>query len=200
MNLNQKKKHFFQFVHSDDTTASRQFDPISNHRLPQHRESFIEIIQNIAKQTIQLAMDAIKVLQSRIEQLFQDIYEKLLGVQQTGDDALNTILSDIEKLSGNNQKGVTSCVQNHMAEIKQIIANGREDMSKCILTAMSEADNISEILFPYVESIATLIKNITESIDKCSSSSNPVSAAICITQHVGDIKLNFFSSKLEFVK
>lgn len=109
-----------------------------------------------------------------------------------GDDALNTILSDMEKLSGNNQKGVTSCVQNHMAEIKQIIANGREDMSKCLLTAMGEADNISESLFPYVESIATLIKNITESVDKCASSSNPVSAAICITQHVRDIKLNFF--------
>lgn len=157
---------------------------ITNYRLPQHRESFIEIIENIAKQTIQLAKDAIKVLQSRIEQLFHDIYDRLFGIQQTGDDALNTLLSEIEKLSGNNEKGVSSCVQNHMEEIKQIVTSGREEIGKCILTAMGEADSISESLYPYVESIATLVKNITGVIEKCSTSTNPVSAAFCITQHV----------------
>lgn len=171
-------------MHSDDTFAARQFDGISNYRLPQQRETFFDIIENIAKQTIQLAKDAISVLQSRIEQLLQSIYEKLMGIQQTGDDALNTLLSDVEKLSGNNLRGVSSCVQTHMDEIKQIITNGREDVSKCILTAMSEADNINESLFPYVESISILIQNITGVFDKCSKSSNPISVAICITQHV----------------
>lgn len=176
-------------VHSDDTIATRQFDTVTNYRLPQSRESFFDIIEKIAQQTIQLAKDAITVLQSRIEQLFQDIYEKLLGIQQNGDDALNSYLSNIEQLSAtNNRKGITSCIQNHMDEIKQIIANGREDMSKCILTAMGEADNISESLVPYIESIATLVKNITGVFDTCSSSSNPVSAAICITQHVSKNK------------
>ncbi len=142
---------------------------ISNYRLPQHREgeNFIAFIENIAKQTIQLAKDAFNVLRSRIEQLFQDIYDKIFGIQQSADDALNAILNDIEKFSLNNQRGVSSCVESHMDEIKQIIANGRKNITQCILTAMTEADSIRQSLFPYVESIATLIQDVTGIIDKC---------------------------------
>lgn len=198
LNLNRDFNSLFQFVHSDDLVATRQYDRITNYLLPQQRESFIEIIENIAKQTIQLAKDAIKVLQSRIEQLFQDIYEKVFGIQQMGDDALNTILSDIEKLSGNNQKGVTSCIQDKMGEMKQIVLNGREDISKCIQIATGEAANIRESLVPYVESISTLITNITGVIGKCSTSSNPVSSAICITQHVRYEIQFFFERFMDF--
>ncbi|XP_037026292.1 uncharacterized protein LOC119067427 [Bradysia coprophila] len=179
-----------QMVHSvDQSVVARQYDPIANYRLPQQRsdESFIEYIENIAQQTIQLAKDAIKVLQSRIEQLFQDIYDRLFGIQQIGDDALNAILKDVEKINGNTRSSVSACVENHMDEIKQTITTGREDIFKCIQAAKAETDTINERLFPYVESIETLIKNVTELIDKCSSSSNPVSAAICITQHVTDV-------------
>lgn len=160
---------------------------MSNYRLPEHRngESFINFIENIANQTIQLAKDAIKVLQARIDQLLLDIRDKLFGIQQTGDDALNELLKDVEKFSGENTRsGIGSCVQNHMDEIRQIIATGREDMLKCIQEAMNEADTISQSLFPYVESISTLIKNVSGIIDQCSASSNPFSVAICISQHV----------------
>lgn len=197
-----KLKFIFQIVYSDDTIVTRPFDPIQNYRLPQHRESFIEIIENIAKQTIQLAKDAIKLIQSRIEQVIQDIYEKLVGVQQIANDTLNSILKDVENLSGNNQKDMNPCVQTHIDEVKQVIANGREEISKCIVTAMGEADDISLRLMPYVESIATLIKNITGVVEKCSTASNPISAAICITQHVREIFQFWFlgSCKLFFYR
>lgn len=131
-----------------------------------------------------MAKDAVKVIQSRIEQLFQEIYQKIFGIHQIAEDTLNAILDDIEKLAGNNQKDVNPCVQAHVDEVKQIISNGRVEIGKCIRETMGEADKIRETLFPYVESIATLIANITGVIEKCSSVSNPVSAAICITQHV----------------
>lgn len=175
-------------VHSDDTIATHTLDLIAtNYRLPQTRDSFIEFIEKIAKQTIQLAKDALEILKSRIEQLFN--YEKLFDIQQNGNDALDLILIDIEKLSENSRKGIGSCVQNHTDEIKLIIANGRADISQCILAAMGETDNINESLFPYVESISTLIKDITGVFDKCSTSANPISVAVCITQHVREKKI-----------
>ncbi|KAJ6639705.1 Brahma-associated protein of 60 kDa, partial [Pseudolycoriella hygida] len=120
-------------VQSDDTTAFEPFDN-SNYRLPQHRNIFIDFIESIAQQTIQLAKDAIKILQSRIDELIQGIYEKLFDLQQMGDDTLNAILNDLEK--HNSGKSVSSCVENRMDEIKQIISNGREDISRCIQTAL----------------------------------------------------------------
>lgn len=157
--------------------------------MPQQREGegLIEFIANIAKQTIQLAKDAIKVLQSRIDQLIQDIRDRLFGVQQIGDDALDAILKDIEKLVST-RSTISACVQNHMDEIKQVISNGREDVTKCILTAMNEGEAVNESLQPYVESIAALIKNVSGIVEKCSSSSNPISVAFCITQHVSGLK------------
>lgn len=181
------KTFSFQTVHSiDQSVVRRHYDPIANYKLPQQRNdiNFIEYIESIAKQTIQLAQDAIKVLQSRIEQLFQDIYNRLFGIQQNGEAALDAILRDVEKINGNTRSTVSSCIENHMDEIKETVAKGREDISTCIKATMAEANTISERLYPYVESIATLVKNVTELIEKCSSSSNPVSTAICITQHV----------------
>lgn len=131
-----------------------------------------------------MAKDSVKVIQSRIEQLYQEIYEKIFVVQQNSENEFNSLMDAIERPYAYTIQNNNSCVQEYINQAKNVISNGREEIAKCIVTAMGEGDKISETLFPYVESISTLVANINVVIETCSASSNPISVAICITQHV----------------
>lgn len=133
---------------------------------------------------MQLSIQQVQLVQSKIEEMFHKVYDEILQSQQNSNDIFNEILNDYEKFFDSDNMQVQSCVQTHMEVIKNVSSNGRDNVLKCVESSVIEVDSIRERVTPYIESINSLIKNINEANEQCSRTSNQISMGICVVQNV----------------
>lgn len=132
---------------------------------------------------MQLSIQQVQLVQSKIEEMFHKVYDQILQSQQNSNDIFNEILNDYEIFDSDNMQ-VQSCAQTHMEVIKNVSSNGRDNVLKCVQATVTEVDNIRERITPYIESINSLIKNINKANEQCSRTSNQISMGICVVQNV----------------
>lgn len=165
-------------------TRPIRFTPTITYGLPSHPKSFTEILHTLMFSSIELSIQQVQLIQSKLEAIFNQVFDRILRSLQNSNDIYYEILNDYEKLFQSDNKQVHPCVQKHMEVMKNISSNGQDNALKCVDSAINEIKNIQESLVPYMESINSLIKNINEVTEQCSRSANRIAIGICVVQNV----------------
>lgn len=165
-------------------TQPIRFERITADELPSHPKSFTEVLHTLMFDSIQISIQQVQLIQSKLDTIFNQAFDRILRSHQNSNSIYDGILSDFEKLFQKDNKQLHPCVRKQMEVIQNITLNGQDNALKCVDSAINEIKNIQESVAPYMESINSLIKNINEVTERCSQSANRIAIGICVVQNV----------------